>query len=161
MNLQEVFVPELRHEAATTRTMLERVPEGALGWRPHERSRTLGQLAGHVADIPGLFLASLREPGPDRETYASETGSVAGILATLDRNVAAALDALAGLDDERFLEPWTYRYGGRVVFELPRLVVARSTGLNHLVHHRGQLTVYLRLLGGPLPAVHGPTADEP
>lgn len=160
MELREVLVPELGVEAAATRRMLERIPEGSLSWKPHERSRTLGALAAHIADIPGLFLASLREDELDHDAYASRTATLADLLATFDANVERAREALAGLDDERLLAPWRYRYGARVVFELPRLVVVRTSGFNHLVHHRGQLSVYLRLLGAPLPSVYGPTADE-
>lgn len=161
MKLRDVLLPELRVEAPGTRRMLERLPPGSLAWRPHERSRTLGELAAHIADIPGLFLAALEQEELDRESFSSDTGTVPAILATFDAHVTRAAEVLAGLADERLLAPWVYRYGERVVFELPRLVVARTTGLNHLIHHRGQLSVYLRLLGAGLPSVYGPTADEP
>jgi uncharacterized damage-inducible protein DinB len=160
MDIREPLIAELRTEAATTRRMLERVPEDRFPWRPHERSRTLGEIAAHIANLPGLFLACLDRDDFDRNEYGAPTGSVADILATFDGNVAAALLTLEGVPDEKWLRPWRYRYGERVIFELPRLVVARSTGLNHLIHHRGQLSVYLRLLDVPLPPVYGPTADE-
>ncbi|HEY7727980.1 MAG TPA: GNAT family N-acetyltransferase [Candidatus Eisenbacteria bacterium] len=160
MDLKDLFIPELRVEAATTRRMLERVPPGSLGWRPHDKSRTLGELAGHIAGLPGLFLASLEEDELDHDSYRSDVGTADAILATFDRNVARAHETLARLSDERFHAPWRYRYGDRVIFEMPRLVVARTAGLSHLIHHRGQLSVYLRLLGVPVPGAYGPSADD-
>ncbi len=160
MNPIESLVTELRMEAVTTRRMLERVPKESLGWRPHPKSRTLGEIAAHVANIPGLFLATLDRDDLDRHDYTASPATVDEIVATLDRNVAAAVEVLAALPADRLMAPWRYRYGERVVFELPRLAVARGMGLNHLIHHRGQLSVYLRLLDVPLPPVYGPTADE-
>jgi uncharacterized damage-inducible protein DinB len=160
MNLREILLPELRIEAGNTRKVLERVPPASLAWKPHAKSRPLGELAAHVANIPGIFIASLLADEYDHGSYEAETDTVPAILATFDRNVAAAHETLAALPDERYLEPWKYRYGERVVFELPRLVVVRTAGLNHLVHHRGQLSVYLRLLDVPVPAIYGPSADE-
>ena len=160
MRMNEPMLAELRIEAATTRKMLERVPGDHLAWKPHDRSRSLGEIAAHIADLPGLFLATLDRDEFDRHEYHASNATVAAILETFDRNVAGALDTLARLTDEEFLDSWRYRYGETVIFELPRFVVARSTGLNHLIHHRGQLSVYLRLLDIPLPTVYGPTADE-
>lgn len=160
MNPLEALGVELQVEAKTTRRMLERVPPESLAWRPHEKSRTLGELAAHIADLPGLFIAPLLRDEFDREDYVATTGSTEEILATFDRNAASAETVLATLPVDRLLTPWRYRRGGRVVFELPRFVVLRTTALNHLVHHRGQLSVYLRLLDVPLPPVYGPTADE-
>jgi uncharacterized damage-inducible protein DinB len=96
----------------------------------------------------------------DRHSYAASTENVVDILETFDRNVSRALEVLKTLSDERMLGSWRYKYGEQVVFEMPRLVVIRTTALNHLIHHRGQLSVYLRLLNVPLPPVYGPTADE-
>jgi uncharacterized damage-inducible protein DinB len=141
--------------------MLERVPEASLAWRPHEKSRTLGEMAAHVANLPGLFIATLDRDEFDRFDYMAETDTVAGILETFDRNISAGLEVLKTQPDERLLGAWRYRYGERVIFELPRLAVVRAMALNHLIHHRGQLSVYLRLLDVPLPSVYGPTADEP
>ena len=160
MDLREPLVAELRIEATTTRRMLERVPEASFGFRPHAKSRTLGELAAHIANIPGLFLAGLERDDLDRNEYRASTDTAADVLATFDRNAAAAATTLGAMTDVRLLAPWRYRYGERVIFELPRLVVARTTGLNHLIHHRGQLSVYLRLLDVPLPPIYGPTADE-
>jgi uncharacterized damage-inducible protein DinB len=161
MKLCEPIVAELRHEAATTRRMLERVPEASLAWRPHEKSRTLGEVAAHVANLPGIFLATLGADDFDRHDYTAATDTVAGILETFDRNISGGLEVLQAQSDEQLLGAWRYRYGERVIFEMPRLAVIRLMALNHLIHHRGQLSVYLRLLEVPLPSVYGPTADEP
>ena len=160
MKLTETLVAELRVESPTTRKMLERVPQAAFGWKPHAKSRTLGEVAGHIANLPGLFIAPLLQDEFDRNSYAAATGTVEDTLATFDANVARAVEVLGALSEQQLLAPWRYRYGERVVFELPRLVVVRTTALNHLVHHRGQLSVYLRMLDVPLPPVYGPSADE-
>ncbi|MCB9881424.1 MAG: DinB family protein [Planctomycetes bacterium] len=156
----EALIAELRIESGSTRKLLERVPPASLAWKPHERSRSLGEVAAHVANIPGLFLATLGQDEFDRHDYVSATDTVEGLVATFDRNVARSLEVLSALTEEKLLAPWRYRYGETVVFELPRLVVIRTTALNHMIHHRGQLSVYLRLLDVPLPSVYGPTADE-
>ncbi len=162
MNITDSFVAELQHEAATTRKMLERVPQDKLAWKPHEKSRTLGEVASHIAHLPGVFIANLAREEFDRNAYQpGATASTADIVATFDRNVAAALATLPQLTAEQLLGTWRYKYGERVIFEMPRLAVLRAMALNHLMHHRGQLSVYLRLLDVPLPPVYGPTADEP
>jgi uncharacterized damage-inducible protein DinB len=160
MNLNEPLLAELQIEAETTRKMLERVPQGALAWKPHEKSRTLGEIAAHIANLPGLFIATLNQAEFDRYDYKAVTDTVADILDTFDRNISNALEVLKTQSNERLLAPWRYKYGEQVIFEMPRLVVIRTTALNHLIHHRGQLSVYLRLLDVPLPPVYGPTADE-
>jgi len=160
MNLNEPMIAELRIEAASTRKMLERLPPDALAWKPHPKSRSLGEIAVHVAALPGLFLGHLDQDELDRQVDSSMPRDAGEVLATFDAGVARALEVLAGLTDERFLGTWRYKIRGRLVFELPRLVVARTTALNHLIHHRGQLSVYLRMLDVPLPPVYGPTADE-
>jgi uncharacterized damage-inducible protein DinB len=161
MNLNELFIAELQIEAGTTRKMLERVPQDSLSWKPHERSRTLGEIAAHIANLPGLFIATLNQDEFDRSDYKSVTETVSDILDTFDRNISSSLEVLKTQSDERLLTPWRYKYGVQVIFEMPRLVVIRTTALNHLIHHRGQLSVYLRLLNVALPSVYGPTADEP
>jgi uncharacterized damage-inducible protein DinB len=159
MNLNEPLIIELEMEAKTTRAMLERLPAEHLGWKPHEKSRSLGEVAAHIANIPGMFITTLDRASFDRFEYRADTGSVEAILATHDRNIAASVKVLKSLNDLQLLDPWRYTYGEQVIFEMPRLVVVRTSGLNHLIHHRGQLSVYLRLLGVPLPPVYGPTAD--
>jgi uncharacterized damage-inducible protein DinB len=161
MNLNEPLIAELQIEAGTTRKMLERVPQDSLAWKPHGKSRTLGEIAAHIADLPGLFIATLNRDECDRYDYQAVSDTVPDILEAFDRNISGAFEALKTLSDERLLAPWRYKYGEQVIFEMPRLVVIRTTALNHLIHHRGQLSVYLRLLDVPLPPVYGPTADEP
>ncbi len=160
MNATEAFTAELKIEAATTRKMLERVPQASISWRPHARSRTLGEIATHIAGLPGVFIAPLLQDEFDHDTYVAPAATVGDIVATFDRNVVRAHETLNALSEKQLLEPWRYRFGERVIFELPRFVVIRTSGLNHLIHHRGQLSVYLRMLDVPLPSVYGPTADE-
>lgn len=161
MNLSEPIVAELQHEVATTKKMLERVPQDSLTWKPHEKSRTLGEIAAHIANLPGLFIATLNEDEFDRYAYKSATDTVPDILETFDKNISSALKVLKTQSDERLLTSWRYKYGEQEIFEMPRLAVIRAMALNHLIHHRGQLSVYLRMLNVPLPSVYGPTADEP
>ena len=161
LKLNEPLLIELRQEAQTTKTMLGRLSPNALNWRPHPKSRTLGEVAAHIADLPGLFIVPLDKGEFDRNDYTLGKGeSVEVILETFDTNVAGALEQLSTMSDEQLLSSWRYHYGERVVFEQPRLAVVRAVALNHLIHHRGQLSVYLRLLDVPLPSVYGPTADE-
>ena len=163
MSLSEPIAAELRREAATTRRMLERVPEDKLAWRPHEKSMTLGRLAGHIAELPRLVVSTVTQDEVDfaAGNFQPFTASnVPELLEKFDKNISAAAEALEGQPDEHLLKTWRLRRGEQVIFELPRVAVLRSMGLNHIIHHRGQLSVYLRLLDVPLPSVYGPTADE-
>lgn len=160
MELREPVMAELQHEATLTRKMLERVPENSFAWKPHEKSRTLEEVAVHIANIPGVFIASMNYVEFDRLNYKpSATGSVLAILNTFDRNVSDSLATLNTLSDEQLVASWRYKYGEKTILEMARLAVIRTMGLNHMIHHRGQLSVYLRLLNVPLPSVYGPTAD--
>jgi len=157
----EELIAELTQEAATTRRVLERVPEQKLSWKPHPRSLSLGQLAHHIAVLP-MAIAELvselvREPP---NVPRPEAGSVAEILSTLDGSVAAAVRKLSSFSDEAMAQTWTLTRGGKAILEVPRMGVIRTIMLNHWYHHRGQLTVYLRLLDVPVPAVYGPSADD-
>jgi uncharacterized damage-inducible protein DinB len=161
MNLIEPMIAELRQEAKTTKRMLERVPEEKLDWQPHEKSMTLGRLAIHIAVLPGLFIANLDGDELDRSGWNPPAAdSVSNIVATFDKNISSAIEFLKTQSEEKLLGSWRYRNGEQVIFEMPRLAVIRFVCLNHLIHHRGQLSVYLRLLNVPLPSVYGPTADE-
>ena len=163
MNISEPIIAELRHEAATTRRLLERVPQDSLEWQPHEKSMTMGRLAAHIAGLPRLLVAALTLDEYDTNDLRAQSppaDNVARILEAYDKNVAEALESLKTLSEERLLNPWRYRNGEQVLFEMPRLAVIRFVVLNHIVHHRGQLSVYLRLRDVPLPSVYGPTADE-
>ncbi|MDT5060156.1 MAG: hypothetical protein QOH63_615 [Acidobacteriota bacterium] len=161
MKLIEPMIAELQHEATSTRKMLERVPQESLSWQPHEKSMTLGRLASHIAMLPGLFIAKLNQDELDRsELKPPPADSVAAILETFDQNIAGSFEVLKTQSEERLLASWRYRDGEKIIFEMPRVAVFRLIALNHLIHHRGQLSVYLRLLNVPLPSVYGPTADE-
>jgi uncharacterized damage-inducible protein DinB len=162
MNLTELILAELQQEAATTRKMLERVPQESFTWKPHEKSMELGRLAAHVANLFGTWMkASLsRDEYNLNDSQPSGEESVSGILEAFDRNVMNATEILKTLPDERLFTTWRLKRGEQVLFELPRWAVIRSMVLNHIIHHRGQLSVYLRLQNVPLPPVYGPTADE-
>ncbi len=164
-NLTRALAAEFEHEAAVTRRLLERVPGDRLDWQPHERSMTLGRLVGHIGELPGWGRTTVEQPEVDLaavppEQRGATAGSVDGLLADFDRGVEGFAAALATTDDERMLESWTLRRGDQVIFELPRIAALRGFIMSHMIHHRGQLTVYLRLLEVPLPQVYGPTADE-
>jgi len=163
-NAAKALIAELEQESAATRRVLERVPADKLAWRPHAKSMTLGQLAQHVAGIPGYVSKMAESDGFDAATRAGKEPAKAeratGRLTQLDESLAGARAFLSGLDEEKALAPWRLSYGEREVFTVPRLGMVRSMLLNHWYHHRGQLTVYLRLLDVPVPAVYGRSADE-
>ena len=160
MSIGSSMLPEFDHEMATTRRLLERVPSDKGTWKPHEKSFALGHLAQLVARMPGWITMTVRNPDLD---LAGGTGysfqPTDELLAQFDKHVGEARAELARVRDEAFGEPWSLRMGDRVLMTLPRGVVVRQH-INHLVHHRGQLTVYLRLLDVPIPSIYGPTADE-
>ena len=166
MTLSATLLPEFDHEMASLRKVLERLPDEKLSWKPHAKSMSLGGLATHLSNLPtwGSRLVETNDfdvapPGkpPPRMT---ELRSRAEILAALDTNVAAARKAIAGASDAKLGEPWSLLAGGKKLFTLPRGACLRSMVLSHTIHHRGQLTVYLRILDVPLPGMYGPTADE-
>jgi uncharacterized damage-inducible protein DinB len=155
------MIVELAHESETTRRVLERVPEHRLPWKPHAKSMSLGQLALHVAQLPlGITTLVERLTVEMPAVPLDEPASRREILDALDRSVAHATERLAAWGDEGLAAPWTLTHGGAVLIARPRGEVLRSIMLNHTYHHRGQLTVYLRLLDVALPPVYGPTADE-
>jgi uncharacterized damage-inducible protein DinB len=152
---------ELEQEAQATRRTLERVPGERLEWTPHQKSMTLGQLAMHIANIPGA-IAEVSRDSFDVNTViprppAESTGQ---ILQTLDESLARARSVLEATHDADLMSPWRMMKGEEVIFAITRGELLRSVMLNHWYHHRGQLTVYLRLLGVPLPAIYGDSADE-
>lgn len=162
-NAAQAMVNELKQEAAATRRVLERVPADRLDWQPHAKSMSLGQLALHVASIPGNLARLCQGDGIDAATVSFTPPSpqdAADLLPTLDRSIEEASTFLSGLDDQSASSPWRLTVGEREVFSIPRLGVARSLMLNHWYHHRGQLVVYLRLLEVPVPAVYGRSADD-
>lgn len=161
MSVIEATIAEVRQEAKTTRKMLERVPEDSLAWQPHEKSMTLGRLAAHIAALPGVFIAKLAQDEADSKSFGQlPTDNATKIVELFDKNISDSVEFLKTQSIEQLLAPWRYKNGEQVVFEMPRLAVIRFVCLNHLIHHRGQLSVYLRLLNVPLPSVYGPTADE-
>lgn len=167
MPLAELLLPEFDAEMAATRRVLERVPDGKTSWKPHPKSMPLGRLATLVAELPGwvvntitLSELDIMPPGGPPPKFEA-LGSTKKILELFDKNAAAARGALAKASDAEFQKPWTFKVAGRAVDTSPKYTVFRRTVLNHLVHHRGQLTVYLRLNEAAVPAVYGPTADEP
>jgi uncharacterized damage-inducible protein DinB len=163
MALIDGMLQELEDEARSTRRVLERVPDNRLGWRPHEKSRTLGQLAWHIAIVPGAVAEFVASPSP---AQAPEFGpdptpaKSAELISALDQSVAKAKKVLGGMDDTTLLATWRMVRGDRELLAVPRIAMLRSIMLNHWYHHRGQLTVYLRELGVSLPSIYGPTADE-
>ena len=152
MNLIDPVLAELAHEAATTRRLLDRVPERHLAWKPHEKSMTLGRLATHIAEIPGWVGSIVEKDEFDVGTggYVPPTiDRVPEIVAMFDRNVAAATETLKRQSNDRLLAKWQLKRKGQLVVEMPRLGMIRSLLMNHLIHHRGQLSVYLRLQNVP------------
>jgi len=163
MTTIETLIQEFEHEARTTRTHLERVPGDKLDWRPHQKSFTAGGLASHIVECVGwaesIFGKDEIDINPSTHT-SYVAASVADLLKTFDDRVAAGRQALAGVAERDLGEPWRLKIKGRVRFERPRAVVFRDFTLSHLIHHRGQLSVYLRLLDVPVPGSYGPSADD-
>lgn len=161
MPLNELLLREFDVEMPNTRKTLERVPADKWDWRPHEKSGTLGWLAGHVATLPGFTIAVVQTP--EMEIAGAVFPKVAKHAELLDAftNVSKeARAAVAGLNDAQLAETWTLKWSGKVLFSLPRYDVLRVHCFNHLIHHRAQLTGYFRALNVPLPALYGPSADE-
>jgi len=164
MQLTELFATELEREAALSRRVLERVPEGRNDWKPHPKSMRLGYLAVLVASMPGWIHLMINQeelnfdsPGRNRP---EEVISNAALVAVLDSNLTKARAALSRTNDEHLMTPWRIRAGGRVVQEQARHLFLRDAVFSHMAHHRGQLTVYLRLNNAAVPAIYGPSADE-
>ncbi|MDT8341636.1 MAG: DinB family protein [Longimicrobiales bacterium] len=159
----KTLLDEFEHEMAGARETLSRVPEGQLDFRPHDRSMTLGELAGHIAIIPSWVGLTVRGDGFDMaapmDTPPPPERTV-DLLAAFDAGMQEARGALNEVSPESLGQTWTLRRGEEVLFALPRGGVLRSMILNHMIHHRGQLTVYLRMVGVPIPALYGPSADE-
>lgn len=166
MSISQSLLPELEQEAATTRKLLERVPADKFGWKPHEKSMTMGRLATHVAEMVGWVSVTLTTekldfaPVGGQPMVPFEPKSTADLLSFFDKNVVEAKAALAKATDAEMFQNWTLLSGGKVIFTMPRIACLRGMVMNHVIHHRGQLSVYLRLNGIPVPAMYGPSADE-
>jgi len=159
--IADVLLPEFDHEMAVTRKLLERVPEEKFAWKPHVKSWSLAELATHVAMLPSwgsatLNLSEIDLGGPHNTPVTSR----ADLLARFDSNVAETRAALVGKTDAEMMAAWSLKHNGQKLFTMPKAAVWRGFVLNHLVHHRGQLSVYLRLNDVPVPAMYGPSADE-
>jgi uncharacterized damage-inducible protein DinB len=163
MKTIDLLIQEFEHEARTTRRHLERLPEDKLGWRPHAKSFTAGDLASHIVDCVAWAdsIFTRDELDSDPASYKPyRAASVPELLRTYDDRVASASRALAGVPETDVMQPWRFKMMGRLRFEKPRAEVFRDFTLSHLIHHRGQLSVYLRLLDVAVPGSYGPTADE-
>ncbi|MCI0388113.1 MAG: DinB family protein [Acidobacteria bacterium] len=163
MKMIDSLIVEFEREAQTTRKHLERLPDDKLDWRPHEKSFTAGALASHIVDCVrwGDSIFNSDEFDIDPTAYKPYNAtSVADLLKTFDNDVATCKQALAGLTDATIMQPWRFKIMGRLRWETPKAAAFRNFTLSHLIHHRGQFSVYLRLLNVPVPGSYGPTADE-
>lgn len=161
MKMTELFLAELEREAAATRRTLERVPDGRYDWKPHEKSMPLGYLAELVARLPSWTVFMIKQDELELTTHKPPPLRTSReLVQALDDGVAEARAALADTTDEHLLKTWRLLIGGHVASEQPRHIMLRAAVFNHLAHHRGQLTVYLRLNDAPVPAIYGPSADD-
>jgi uncharacterized damage-inducible protein DinB len=166
MAITQALLPEFDREMANTRKTLERVPDDKLGWKPHEKSMTLGRLAGHLAELPGWAAVSLNNDsfdvapvgGPPQHGVTAKSRQEA--LDLFDAKVTEARAAIAGATDDQVMKPWSLLMAGKPVLTMPRIAVLRNFVMNHTIHHRAQLGVYLRLNDVAVPSVYGPSADE-
>jgi uncharacterized damage-inducible protein DinB len=161
--LNKTIIPQLKHEGEQTRKILGKVPYDQWDWKPHEKSMKLGRLASHIAELAGWVKMTLNSDELDfsKGGYRpSEVKSTEAVLELLDKNVLEGLSELEHVSDETLRGDWSLRNGEQVFFTLPRIAVIRTMAISHLIHHRGQLSVYLRLLNVPVPGLYGPSADE-
>jgi uncharacterized damage-inducible protein DinB len=166
MALSEALLPEFDQEMANTRKTLERVPDGKFDWKPHPKSGTMGWLAGHVASIPEWMELTIEKDSLDMAPNGVQMQppplpkTRKELLEQFDKHVAKSRKALAGASDSHLLKEWSFLNNGKVLFAMPRIVCLRTWVMNHIIHHRAQLGVYLRLNNIPVPAIYGPSADE-
>lgn len=160
---RDSLLPEFDQEMAATRRVLERLPQTAFTWKPHAKSYDLGGLATHLAQIPHWGTSILTRADHDLATAGARAQAlpdVSSVLETFDRHVREVRAALVEMTNGQLLQPWTLRRGHAVVLSVPRVSALRRFVIHHIVHHRGQMTVYLRMHDVPLPPLYGPTADE-
>ena len=166
MPIIDALTPEFEHEMANTRRVLERVPDDRLEWRPHPKSWTMGALATHVATIPSWTVETINRteldvaPAGKPPERPAEAKSRQELVDRFEGHLAAARQALAGVSDAQLMQNWSLLAGGKTMFSLPRVAVLRSFVVSHIIHHRAQLGVYLRMNDVPVPAIYGPSADE-
>lgn len=167
MSIADSLLPEYDQEMGTTRRVLERVDESQVAWKPHEKSMTLGRLASHVAELPGWGATAFEQdsfdiaPATGRNYNPADLATRQEILDLFDANVKRSRAIIAKADDATMLQPWSLLRTGKTIFTLPRVGTLRAMCINHIIHHRGQLSVYLRLTGSLVPSIYGPSADEP
>ncbi len=163
MGIAAALLPELDHEMASTRRLLERVPAERAAWKPHEKSMSLGDLSLHLANLPSWIPLIIHrtdlDPARDLNLPPRRFTTTEDMLSAFDENVHAGRAALAGASDADMLVSWTFKRAGKTMFSLPRAACMRSFILSHMIHHRGQHSVYLRMCGVALPPIYGPTAD--
>lgn len=163
MSLGKILAAELQHEAATAKTMMERLPADKLTWKPHEKSMSLKQLAGHIVNMVSWTGVTLMQDELDFAKFdykERDYQQSSELVADLDKNLTDAIGVLTNVSDDTFGEDWTMRNGEQIYMTMPKAAVMRSFVMNHIVHHRGQLSVYMRLLDIPVPSIYGPSADE-
>jgi len=161
MSIVEALIQELQQEAQTTRRVLERVPEQSLAWKPHDKSMSLGQLALHIATLPGNVAEMVQHSPMSLPQFVQPSAtSAAQLIPALEQSVAKACDILRTMDEAALGTVWRVVDGDREVMALPVGAVLRAIMLNHWYHHRGQLSVYLRQVSVPVPSIYGPSADE-
>lgn len=166
MKMTDFFLTQLEREAASSRLALQRVPEGHNAWKPHEKSMELGYLAALVATMPAWIISMVKQNefdmrSPEAQKFKpGEWQTRAELIDMLEKSVAGAREALQNTTDEHLDRPWRFVVGGHVVSENPRHLMITDSVFSHLAHHRGQLTVYLRLNEASVPALYGPSADE-
>jgi uncharacterized damage-inducible protein DinB len=166
MAISESLLPEFDQEMANTRKTLERVPDDKFGWKPHEKSYAMGGLTTHLANLPSWAVLTINADSFDMAPPGAEPFKMPEVksrqeaLEMFDKNVADARAALAAASDEHLLKPWSLLSGGNTLMTLPKIAVLRSFVMNHIIHHRAQLGVYLRLNDIPVPSIYGPSADE-
>jgi uncharacterized damage-inducible protein DinB len=162
MAIADRMLAEFDHEMGTTRRALERVPNSSLGWRPHPKSMSMARLATHLAELPGWAHTILEQDGLDLTgPYTPrEESAISDVLAKFDEGVARMRAALGTKTDAELMVPWTLKREGKALFTMPKAAMLRSMFFNHMVHHRGQMSVYLRLNDIPVPSMYGPSADE-
>jgi uncharacterized damage-inducible protein DinB len=166
MPIKDALLPEFDRETATTRRFLERVPDDRLGWKPHQKSYSMGQLGTHLSNIPSWITETINKseldvaPAGQPSYRETEKRSRQEMLDAFDKNVAAGRQAIAGASDETLMGSWSLLSGGKPLMTMPRIAVLRGFIMNHSIHHRGQLGVYLRMCDIPVPSAYGPTADE-
>ncbi len=157
------MIAELTMEAANTKKMLERVPFEHSNWKPHEKSNTMGRLATHVAEIPTWITMTITTDEFDlakADRKPAQINNAEELVALHEKNIAEAAAHMETVTDEDMLKPWTLRHGDHVIFTLPKVAVIRNVGMNHIIHHRAQLSTYLRHHDVPVPGMYGPSADE-